>query len=164
MSSARSRIFSLLFALASLPAAQHACADARSAGGGSASASVMFSITIPVVLRMKVDSPPTLRVTGEDIARGYVETVAAQDVLVTYNARREYALRFDVRVPGFSRVTVSEQRRSQSFGAEGLTLHQPPTPSATSQANFRFTYRFELPAGMTPGDYPWPLALALTQL
>jgi len=158
-----SRIATLLLALAWLPASQPARADS-SAGSGNASASVTFTIHIPVVLRMKVDSPPTLRVTAEDVARGYVETAAAQNVLITYNARREYTLRFDVRTTGFSRVTVSGQQTSLSFGPEGLSLQQPPTSPTTSQSNFRFNYRFDLAPGMAAGEYPWPLALALTQL
>jgi hypothetical protein len=124
---------------------------------------VDFTITIPVVFRMKVQSQAPLRVTPEDIARGYIQTSVPQEVQVTFNVPRGYALRIDVVVPRFKRVTVSEQSDSRSFGAEGLTLLEPPTPPATSQASHRFLYRFELPADMTPGDYPWPIAVSATQ-
>lgn len=139
-------------------------ADSQNTGAGSASAGLMFVIHIPVVLRLKVLGQPPLRVTREDIARGFVETEAPQEVLVTSNTTREYALRMDVMVPGFNRVTVSEAQGSRSFGAEGATLIQPPTSPGTRQANFRFKYRFDLSERIQPGDYPWPVQLSLLQL
>jgi hypothetical protein len=146
-----------------LPAAG-ARADTQSTSGSGASASLMFKIIIPVVLRMKVLSPPALRVTREDIKRGYVETGSAQDIQVTCNTNTEYALRLELTMPRFRRVTVTESRQSQSFGAEGLTLYRPPAPPSTNQATHRFNYRFELPADLVPGDYPWPLSVSLVQL
>jgi hypothetical protein len=159
------RLSTLVLALLALgPGARPAHADSQSASnGGGASASLMFAIHIPVVLRMKVMLQPPLRVTREDIARGYVETSLPQEVLVTCNLPREYSLRLEMSNPLFKRVTLSEARQSRSFGTEGLTLTQPPTPPSTSQATHRFHYRFELPADLAPGDYPWPLTLALIQ-
>lgn len=140
-----------------------AYADSQTVSGGSASAGVDFTITIPVVFRMKVQSQAPLRVTLEDIARGYIETSVPQEVQVTFNVPKSYTLRIEVVVPRFKRVTVSEQATSRSFGAEGLTLLEPPTPPATSQASHRLLYRFELPADITPGDYPWPIAVSAAQ-
>lgn len=153
-----------LLALAGLLGAAQARADSQSSGTGSASAGVMFVIHIPPVLRLKTDAPPSLRVTSVDIARGYVDTSVPQEVLVTCNTQREYALRIELRVPRFGRVTMLEQQRSQSFGAEGLTLYRPRASPGVTQASYRFNYRFELPADMAPGDYPWPLAVSLIQV
>ncbi|HEY4373824.1 MAG TPA: hypothetical protein VGN52_17990 [Burkholderiales bacterium] len=102
--------------------------------------------------------------TREDIARGYVETSAPQEIQVTFNIRQAYTLRMDVTVPYFKRVTVSEQNASRSFGHEGLALQEPPTPPATNQAVHRFNFRFELAADMVPGDYPWPVAVSALQI
>ena len=157
------RLIATLLALLLLAAGGVARADSQVATGGGASASLMFAIHLPVVLRLNVRSQPPLRITQDDIARGFVETSTPQEVLVTSNTTREYALRLDVMIPRFARVTVSEQQHSGSFGAEGLTLVKPPTSPSTHQASFRFHYRFELTADMAPGDYPWPLALSLIQ-
>lgn len=153
-----------LLALAGLLGAAPARADSQSAGGGGTSAGVMFVIHIPPVLRLKADAPPSLRITDADIARGYVDSSVPHEVQVTCNTRREYALRIELRVPRFGRVTMTEQQRSRSFGAEGLTLYQPRTAPGVTQASYRFNYRFELPADMAPGDYPWPLAVSLIQV
>ena len=158
------RLTALAFACAVLLPIAGARADTQSASGRSTSASLMFKIIIPVVLRMKVLSQPALRVTREDIERGYVETGSAQDIQVTCNTSKEYALRLEVTVPRFRRVTVTESRQSQSFGAEGLTLYRPPAPPTTNQATHRLNYRFDLPADLAPGDYPWPLSVSLVQL
>jgi len=158
------RLTALALAGALLVPAATARADTQSVSGGGASASLMFKIIIPAVLRMKVLSQPALRVTREDIDRGYVETGSAQDVQVTCNTSKEYALRLEVTAPRFRRVTVTESRQSQSFGAEGLTLYRPPAPPSTNQATHSFNYRFELPADLVPGDYPWPLTVSLIQL
>ncbi|HEX4327458.1 MAG TPA: hypothetical protein VH105_11610 [Burkholderiales bacterium] len=153
-----------LIAVVLLAAGSGAHAESQIVSGSSASASVMFTIRIPVVFRMKVQSQAPLRVTLEDIARGYIETSTPQEVQVTFNVPKSYTLRIDVVAPRFKRVTVSEQAASRSFGTEGLTLHEPPTPPATNQASHRLLYRFELPADMTPGDYPWPIAVSAAQI
>jgi len=139
-------------------------AESQTVNGVSASAGVMFAIHIPVVFRIKVQQQAPLRITPADIARGYLETSAPQEVQVTFNVPKSYTLRIDVVAPHFKRVTVSEQAARRSFGSEGLTLLEPPTPPATNQASHRFLYRFELPADMTPGDYPWPIAVSAAQI
>ena len=154
------RLFALLMAAAS-PAVR---ADTQAVSSGSASASIDFVIKIPLVFRVKVQQQPPLRVTQEDIARGYVETSAPQEVQVTFNVPQSYTLRMEMLVPRFKRVTVSEEYSSRSFGAEGLTLLQPPTPPSTHQASHRFNYRIELPADLQPGDYPWPVAISAAQI
>lgn len=153
-----------LFALACTLVGSPAQAESQSVASGSASATVIFQITIPPVLRMKADAPAGLRVTSEDIARGYVETGVPHEVLVTCNTQREYALRMEVRVPRFNRVTVTEQQQRRSFGAEGLTLYRARTAPSVTETSYRFTYRFELPPDMAPGHYPWPLAVSLIQV
>lgn len=138
-------------------------ADTLTVSHGSASSSVDFTIKIPVVFRFKVQQQMPLRVTREDIARGYVETSVPQEVHVVFNLPQSYTLRMDLMVPAFKRVTVSEQYSSRSFGTEGLTLLEPPTPPSTHQTSHRFLYRFELAPEMAPGDYPWPVAVSAVQ-
>lgn len=157
----------LLVALFGLPAT---AAEQMATGGGraplAASASVMFKIIIPPVLNLKVTSEPTVSVTAEDLNRGYLDAAAPQEVLVTSNLAKSYALRLDIVIPQFKRVTVSTQPNGQggrSFGAEGLSLPQPQTNPATRQDDFEFRYRFELAPGLQPGNYPWPVAVALVQ-
>lgn len=153
----------VLCALALSAAMPCAHADAQNTGGHSVQTGVDFTIKIPVVFRFKVQQQQPLRVTPEDIARGYVETVAPQEVRVVFNLPQSYTLRMDLMVPAFRRVTVSEQYASRSFGAEGLTLLEPPTPPSTHETDHRFLYRFELSPGMTPGNYPWPVAVSAVQ-
>lgn len=98
-----------------------------------------------------------LIITAEDVARGYVEVVAASRFQVT--GKSPCVLEFRPLGSIVNAFTVTLPEGSARFGAQGGTLLQKSRSAGLSTVDV--TYRFDLHAGTTPGAHRWPLSLTV---
>jgi hypothetical protein len=102
---------------------------------------------------------PVLVVTGDDIARGYVDVDAATAFTVTTNTLDPYLVDFRPVNPVFSAVVVSGLGTPVQIGADGgMTVYRAPHGRI---ATHQLAYRFILNKGLLPGTYPWPLQMSV---
>jgi hypothetical protein len=140
-----------------------AAGTAVTAGARDAHSTLPVSATVRAVARMSTASAPLLlTVSGQDVARGFVEVREPTQVSIVSNSAQGYALEFQTLAPLFSTLTVHGLDSALSLGAEGGTVvqrWQHPQP-----VTLTLTYRFALLPGMTAGAYPWPLRLDVRPL
>ncbi len=103
-----------------------------------------------------------LRVTDADVARGYVDFVAASRFSVTTNSRSGYLLEFRPVNNVFESVQVSGLGNPVRLGADGgfIVQHGPSLSGVMHALNYRFSLR----QNTEPGSYPWPLQLTVHPL
>jgi hypothetical protein len=106
--------------------------------------------------------PAALTVSPTDAQRGYVNVQEPLRVLVTSNSRAGYQL--EVRnlaseLPGF---TLSGLGEDMDLPGEGGTIVQRWDSARSAALTLRF--RFLLPQGVEPGNYPWPVQLQVRPL
>jgi hypothetical protein len=139
--------------LASGPAVQEAHAAQKSA-------SLQISATVIASARMQMDHQQArLSVTSADIARGYVDVPAGSRFSVATNSRTGYFIDFHPRIGVFTAVHIEGLGAPVQLGADGGTV----TQSAEVSLNMahELNYRFYLEPALDPGNYEWPLLLAV---
>lgn len=127
------------------------------------SAAIPVSVRVVANTRMRTIHQATqLRITGADVARGYVEAPAASRFLVATNSRSGYLLEFHPIGDVFESVHVGGLGNTIQLGADGGAIVQRglQIPDLTHELSFRFTLR----PGAQPGSYPWPLLLSVRTL
>ena len=97
-----------------------------------------------------------IEVTAQDIARGYVEVDSASVVQVQSNTTWE--VNFRPRTGMFRAATVTGLAGEVHVGPDGGS--RPALLASRQPASYELSYRFELSPGVTPGSYPWPLAVS----
>jgi hypothetical protein len=100
-----------------------------------------------------------ITVTANDIARGYVDMPGASRFTVVTPKGGNYFVDFHVRSDLFQSVSIEGLGGQVEIGTDGGTVAQsgPGLKGATSTLN----YRFQLNGNVQPGDYDWPLLLAV---
>ena len=123
----------------------------------AASQTVRFTIKVPPMVRLEVlRQQPAIEVTERDIARGYVEVDAASVLQVQSNTTWEVSFR--PRTSLFRAATVTGLAGEVRIGPDGGS--RPSLMASRQPASYELSYRFELSPGVTPGSYPWPLAVS----
>lgn len=127
------------------------------------SAAIPVSVRVVANARMRTIHQATqLRITGADVARGYVEAPAALRFSVATNSRSGYLLEFHPMRDVFKSVHVGGLGGTVQLGSDGGAIIQRGLqfPDLTHELSFRFTLR----PGALPGSYPWPLQLSVRAL
>lgn len=133
---------------------------ARAASAGFGSSTMKVSANVLPYLRLQVlKQAPTLDVTPEDVARGYIDVPAATDLMARTNDRNGFSLSFDARSNVFRKAQVTGLVNGLEIGPDGGLVHQPFTGS---QMLMRLSYRFFLAPEVGAGSYPWPLQISST--
>jgi hypothetical protein len=156
-----SRSWIFLAALAVIPV--HAAEGIRGGEGPlQASASVDFSVRIPEVMRLSlVDHPAVIHISSEDSARGEVEVTGAR-ILMVSNARSGFALHTALAAQ-FSDATIEGLSTSVRVNPGASAILMRPMVGERRPLAQAVRYRFRFPPGLSPGAYPWPLALAIAR-
>lgn len=126
-------------------------------------AAIPVSVRVVANARLRTTHQATqLRISGADVARGYVEAPAASRFSVTTNSRSGYLMEFHPVGYIFESVHIEGLGNTVQLGADGGAIIQrgPQSPDLTHELSFRFT----LHAGALPGSYPWPLLLSVRTL
>jgi hypothetical protein len=139
--------------LASAPAVQEAHAAQKSA-------SLQVSATVIASAKLQMDHQQALlSVTSADIARGYVDVPAGSRFSVATNSRTGYFVDFHPRVGVFTAVQIEGLGAPVQLGADGGTVTQ--SAEVSRDMPHELSYRFYLGPALDPGNYEWPLLLAV---
>jgi hypothetical protein len=136
---------------------------ATTAEAAQTSAAMGVSVTVVAHAKMQTVFQETqLKISRDDIVRGFVEVAAASRFSVSTNSQSGYLLEF---------YPVGDIFKSVQIGGLGSPVHIGPDGGAIVQrgqllANFthELSFRFTLSADMLPGNYPWPLHLSVRAL
>ena len=129
--------------------------DARSSMGVSA-------VVLPVA-RMELQSvPAAVTVSATDLARGFVDIDQSTALVIHSNSPKGYALELMTLTPMMSSMVVYGLDSDLALGADGGTIVQRWRSPQVVNLNLKF--RFSLAPGLRPGNYPWPIHLAVRPL
>ena len=133
-----------------------ACAGQKRAG-------FAVTVTVVAVARLQIlEQMPILRISSDDVRRGYVEVPDATLLQVKTNNPAGFALDFHALGGVFRAIRVKWGGGEAEIGSEGGTVVQ--RHPAAGMAPLRLSYRFFLAEHLPPGDYAWPLLVAARPL
>jgi hypothetical protein len=131
--------------------------------GAQASSTMPVSVTVIANAKIRNEyQVKQLKVTENDVARGYVDIQDASRFSVSTNSRVGYLLEFHPVSHLFESVEVSGLGSPVQLGADGGAIVQrgPQASGSTHVLGFRFF----LSQNTVPGNYPWPLLLSIRTL
>ena len=133
------------------------------ASARDARTSIAVSATVLPVARLELQSVPTqLRISGEDLDRGFIDAPDPTSFIVRSNSPSGFALDVVTLMPLASSVVVRGLESDQSVSAEGGTLVQRwQRPGAMSLS---LKFRLILAPGLRAGQYPWPMRVSVRPL
>ena len=121
-------------------------------------ATVHVSAVVRASAHLRTDHQATyIKVTAEDIARGYVEVRGASKFFVATPKGANYFVDFHPRSDLFVSVLIDGLGSPVELGAEGGSIAQPGP--GVKGAGSTLDYRFRLSSEAQPGVYAWPLTL-----
>lgn len=107
-------------------------------------------------------APTGLEISAADLRRGYIEVRQPTEFTVRSNSPNGYALDVLTVAPVLSSMIVEGLNSDLALGKEGGTIVQRwQKPQAV---NVSLKFRFELLPGLSTGNYPWPVRLAVRPL
>jgi len=138
-------------------------AIASTSEGAQASSSMPVSVTVIANAKIRNEFQVTqLKITENDVSRGYVDIQDASRFSVSTNSRVGYLLEFHPVSHLFESVEVSGLGSPVQLGADGGAIVQRgPLPSNLTHV---LGFRFYLGKNTVPGNYPWPLLLSIHTL
>jgi hypothetical protein len=138
-------------------------ASVTAAGAKDAHSDFSVSVIVRPVARIEMQSAPSaLDISAADLRRGYVEVLQPTQFTVRSNSPNGYALEVLTVAPVLSSMTIAGLNSDLALGAEGGTIVQRwQKPQAV---NLSLKFRFELVPGLSIGNYPWPVRLAVHPL
>lgn len=153
-------LFVSLVVLAVLLWPLHANAESQ-AGPSAVRASVDFRIVVPAIVRV-IDfvQPNQLRITADDIARGFVDPVASSSVTLTTNSRVGFQLTANYDQQLLSGIEVRAANHLLIATSGSGSMHM--ASGYAIDRNIPIGYRLHLAPGVRPGSYRWPVALQLS--
>ncbi len=140
----------------------YAASDALSGVGAiAAKASTDFSLTVPLVMQMRlVGHPAAIDITAEDIARGSV-TVSGPRLDLVVNDRLGFVLRAEIVNAMFTAARIVGLSSPITATAAGATLRVASMVGRPRPQAVPVDYELTLAADAVPGRYSWPVALSL---
>lgn len=131
-------------------------------GGGSSNGTIQVTASVRAVALVKVlHQQPTLVITSENIAQGYVEVPAASRIEVKNNSQSGYLLSFESQGGPFRDVYVRGLGTELQISSGNGWMLMPHT---RTPAPLELSYRFVLSADAEPGNYPWPFQISALTL
>lgn len=147
--------------LAAAMPAQAASQVATGAGPLVARAAVDFAVAVPRVMRLLLlDHPPTISVSAEDVARGFV-TVAGPRIDLLVNDRHGFSLRAELVGAAFTAARIAGLPAAITATREGSLAPMPTRVGRPRPQPYQVTYELQLAKDAAPGLQPWPVALTL---
>jgi hypothetical protein len=137
------------------------------AGVAQAQTSAQMQVTAMIrrVANLQVlTQPASVRVTREDVARGFVEAQGPLEVSVRSNTAGGYLLAIATRSQFFRSAQIRGLSAPLQVGPEGGAVRQPAGGSGMSAVTLALAVRFDLPPGAAEGEYPWPFQFSVEPL
>ena len=127
------------------------------------SAYFTVSTTVNAVARLERQSAPaTVDVTAADIRRGYIDVEQPTSLVIRSNSAQGFALEILTVTPMLTAAVVHGLGSDQWLGAEGGTLVQRWNKPQAAVLSLKF--RLVLVPGLSAGQYPWPISIAVRPL
>jgi hypothetical protein len=138
-------------------------ASVTSAGARDTHSDFSVSVTVRAVANIDIQSAPAaLYVSAEDLRRGYIDVMQPTRAIVRSNSASGFALDVMTVAPLLSSMEIEGLNSDLALPAEGGTIVQRWQKPQTVDLSLKF--RLELVPGLVPGNYPWPLRLAVRPL
>jgi hypothetical protein len=138
-------------------------ASVTAAGAKDARSDFSVSVVVRPVANIELSSVPTgLDISAADLRRGYIEVLQPTQLTVRSNSPNGYALEVLTVAPVLSSMIVEGLNSDVALGWEGGTIVQ--RWQKPQVLNLSLKFRFELVPGLSVGNYPWPVRLAVRPL
>ncbi|HUK03025.1 MAG TPA: hypothetical protein VLW26_12175 [Steroidobacteraceae bacterium] len=106
--------------------------------------------------------PVNLTITPDAVRRGFIEVLEPTRIEVSNNSPHGYALLVQPQMMIFSALRVRSAGGEVLLGNEGGMIVEHGQHGITLP--LELTYRFDLASSVAPGEYPWPVHLAVQAL
>ncbi len=138
-------------------------ASVTAAGARDVHSNFSVSVTVRPVANIEFQSAPTgLEISAVDLRRGYIDVPQRTQFTVRSNSPNGFALEVLTVAPMLSSMVVEGLDSDLDLGADGGTIVQRwQKPQAVTLS---LKFRFALAPGLTAGNYPWPVRLAVRPL
>jgi hypothetical protein len=138
-------------------------ASVTAAGAKDAHSDFSVSVVVRPAANIELRSVPTgLDISAADLRRGYIEVLQPTQFTVRSNSPNGYALEVLTVAPVLSSMIVEGLNSDVVLGWEGGTIVQ--RWQKPQVLNLSLKFRFELVPGLSVGNYPWPVRLAVRPL
>ena len=138
-------------------------ASVTAAGAKDVHSDLSVSVIVRPAANIELHSVPTgLDISAADLRRGYIEVMQPTQFTVRSNSPNGYALEVLTVAPVLSSMIVEGFNSDLALGAEGGTIVQRWQKPQVLNVSLKF--RFELVPGLSAGNYPWPVRLAVRPL
>jgi hypothetical protein len=138
-------------------------AGVTAAGARDVHSDIAVSVTVRAVANVEINSMPSgLQISPADLRRGFVDVVQPTQLTVRSNSPKGFTLEILTVAPVLSSMIVAGLDGDLALGADGGTIVQRwqiPRPASLS-----LKFRFALAPGLTAGNYPWPIRVAVRPL
>jgi len=136
---------------------------ATTAEAAQTSAEMGVSVTVVAHAKMQtVFQEKQLKISNEDVARGFVEVASASRFSVSTNSQSGYLMEFYPVGEVFDSVKIVGLGSQVHIGADGGVIVQ--RGQLLTNFTHELSFRFELRPEVLPGNYPWPLQLSVRAL
>lgn len=133
-------------------------AELSEAWAGNKAAVQVSATVLSKTSQTMLKQPVGLKVTRQDIAKGYVDVQAGTVLHVTSNDEDGYYLNFSINGEFIRATDVKINGRLISIPSSAALVHQP-FPGLRGET-IQITYRLFLSHEMIPGSYQWPVTVA----
>jgi hypothetical protein len=138
-------------------------ASVTAAGARDVHSNLSVSVIVRPVANLELQSAPAgLDVSAADLRRGYIDVPQPTQFTVRSNSPNGYALEFLTVAPLLSSMIVEGLNSDLALGKDGGTIVQRWQKAQAVNVSLKF--RFELAPGLSAGNYPWPVRLAVRPL
>jgi hypothetical protein len=138
-------------------------ASVTAAGARDMHSDFSVSVTVRPVANIEYQTAPTgLGISAADLRRGYIDVLQPTQFTVRSNSPNGFALEVLTVAPMLSSMVVEGLDSDLVLGADGGTIVQRWQKPQAVKLSLKF--RFALAPGLTAGDYPWPVRLAVRPL
>lgn len=133
-----------------------------SAVAGSSSADMTVSVHVVARTIVTVDrEPQEVRLTAEDVARGYVDMPSAVALRIRSNARKGFSIQFEPVAYPFASAQIVWGSQQAVVSADGSWLTRSYVPGEQAAT---FNVRLRLASDAAVGSYPWPVRFDASSL
>jgi hypothetical protein len=138
-------------------------AGVTAAGARDVHSNLSVSVTVQPVAKIEHESAPNgLQISAADLQRGFIDVRQPTQFTVRSNSPNGFELDVLTVAPLLSSMIVEGLNSDLELGADGGTIVQRWQKPQSVNLSLRF--RFALAPGLSAGNYPWPVRLAVRPL
>jgi hypothetical protein len=138
-------------------------ASITAAGARDVHSELSVSVIVRPMAKLQLRSAPSgLDISAADLRRGYIDVKQPTQLTIRSNSPNGYSLEILTVAPLLASMTIEGLNSDLALGADGGTIVQRWQKPQAVDLSLKF--RFELAPGLSTGNYPWPVRLAVRPL